>query len=137
MQNVCAECGISGDWNGKPLTLQLDHINGKHSDNRIENLRILCPNCHSQTSTWGMKVEKVIRLCSKCQNPIHRKNISGVCRNCILRINQDPHRKVENRPDCDTLKFLIERDNLSGVGRSYGVSGNAVKKWLKSCKDNT
>lgn len=48
-------CGIGNEWNGKPLTLQLDHINGDHSDNRLENLRILCPNCHSQTSTWGMK----------------------------------------------------------------------------------
>jgi 5-methylcytosine-specific restriction endonuclease McrA len=47
----CAECGLSS-WRGRPLPLHLDHINGDHTDNRIENLRILCPNCHSQTETW-------------------------------------------------------------------------------------
>jgi len=50
----CKECGII-DWNNNPLSLQLDHINGKRKDNRLENLRFLCPNCHSQTSTWGNK----------------------------------------------------------------------------------
>lgn len=48
----CSECGLEGDWNGKELKLQLDHINGDNKDNRIENLRWLCPNCHSQTETF-------------------------------------------------------------------------------------
>lgn len=49
----CALCFTGPSWLGLPLTLQLDHINGDHQDNRLENLRILCPNCHSQTHTWG------------------------------------------------------------------------------------
>lgn len=48
----CQECGNAGEYNGRPLTLQLDHINGVNNDNRIENLRFLCPNCHSQTDTF-------------------------------------------------------------------------------------
>jgi 5-methylcytosine-specific restriction endonuclease McrA len=53
MEYKCAWCGNCGEWNGKPLKLQLDHINGKHNDHRIENLRFLCPNCHSQTETFS------------------------------------------------------------------------------------
>lgn len=53
LADVCVGCGTGPEWNGKPLTLQLDHINGDSSDHRIENLRILCPNCHSQTPTFG------------------------------------------------------------------------------------
>ena len=51
----CSECGNDGIHNNKPLTLQLDHINGKPEDNRISNLRFLCPNCHTQTETYAGK----------------------------------------------------------------------------------
>jgi len=50
---ICAVCGLEGDWQGKPLRLHVDHINGEHTDHRLENLRFLCPNCHSQTETYG------------------------------------------------------------------------------------
>jgi hypothetical protein len=50
---VCAGCGDDGWHNGMPLPLQLDHINGVVTDNRYENLRWLCPNCHSQTETFA------------------------------------------------------------------------------------
>lgn len=53
LQEKCSECGNGNTWNGKPITLQLDHINGDGSDNRLINLRILCPNCHSQTKTFA------------------------------------------------------------------------------------
>jgi ribosomal protein L44E len=47
----CNMCKLS-EWNGKQLSLHLDHINGKNGDHRLENLRFLCPNCHSQTETY-------------------------------------------------------------------------------------
>lgn len=53
----CEICGLS-EWRGQPLPLALDHINGVHTDNRLENLRILCPNCHSLTDTWCARNRK-------------------------------------------------------------------------------
>lgn len=51
----CVMCGNTGEWNGKPITLEIDHINGDHLDNRLDNIRFLCPNCHSQTETFRGK----------------------------------------------------------------------------------
>ncbi|MEU8610387.1 helix-turn-helix domain-containing protein [Actinoplanes sp. NPDC048791] len=50
---LCAECGIDDSWNGRPLTLHVDHIDGQFWDCRIDNLRFLCPNCHGQTATYA------------------------------------------------------------------------------------
>jgi len=52
--NTCEECGIS-EWNNKPINCELDHIDGNRTNHRLNNLRILCPNCHSQTSTFRAK----------------------------------------------------------------------------------
>lgn len=54
IKQCCSECGID-TWNGKKIPLELDHINGDSKDNSVENLRLLCPNCHSLTDTWRGK----------------------------------------------------------------------------------
>jgi 5-methylcytosine-specific restriction endonuclease McrA len=59
MEYKCANCGNEGEWMGQKLTLQLDHINGKNNDHRIENLRFLCPNCHSITDTYAGKNKNI------------------------------------------------------------------------------
>jgi hypothetical protein len=52
LPNICSSCSQSPEWNGKSLVLILDHINGTSNDNRLNNLRLLCPNCNSQTETF-------------------------------------------------------------------------------------
>ena len=53
--NSCEVCGLPGEWNGKPLRLQVDHLNGNAYDNSPANLRLICPNCHTQTETFSLR----------------------------------------------------------------------------------
>ena len=55
LKYVCVSCGNTGEHNNKPLVLHMDHIDGNNKNNNLSNLRILCPNCHSQTNTYGGK----------------------------------------------------------------------------------
>jgi 5-methylcytosine-specific restriction endonuclease McrA len=57
MENRCSACSIT-EWQGAPLMMHIDHINGIRNDHRLENLRMLCPNCHSQTETYGARNRK-------------------------------------------------------------------------------
>jgi predicted RNA-binding Zn-ribbon protein involved in translation (DUF1610 family) len=68
----CAECGLAGEWRGKPLTLHVDHINGNYEDCRPENLRFLCPNCHTQTASWAGRNKnlRTYRLPPKLAQPL-------------------------------------------------------------------
>lgn len=78
--DICEICGCKNEWMGQPITLELHHINGDHYDNRIENLQILCPNCHSQTRNFRNRNRN-----TKSQpNSLYQKKEkeSGICPNC-------------------------------------------------------
>jgi len=63
LEYKCVGCGNEGEWNGRKLVLQIDHINGINTDNRISNLRFMCPNCHSQTETFSRgKINMVVMV---------------------------------------------------------------------------
>jgi Zn finger protein HypA/HybF involved in hydrogenase expression len=124
----CCECGNTGEWNGKSITLQLDHINGVNNDNRLENLRFLCPNCHSQTTTYGGKNLKLKPNKKRyfCDCGVEISNGATTCIICSAK----KQRKVE-RPSREILIIDIENLGYVGTGKKYGVSDNAIRKWLK------
>jgi len=64
LKNACEECGLA-EWRGRPLAIQIDHRNGVNDDHRLENLRMLCPNCHSQTATYAARNRRRFPQASK------------------------------------------------------------------------
>jgi hypothetical protein len=130
----CVICDNRGSHLCKPLILQLDHINGESSDNRLENLRWLCPNCHSQTDTFAGRNNSLI-FCRTCNRPTSKK--SGYCtQDCRPK----PITKEITMPQCanriewpnwELVKARVEDVGFEKCGKELGVSGNAVKKFLK------
>jgi formate-dependent nitrite reductase cytochrome c552 subunit len=97
LEDKCYKCGITETWQGEPITLHMHHINGDRTDNRLKNLTILCPNCHSQTPNYASKNIKkrksammtknmIIRVGSSLLNEFHKhcnnnyKSVSEVIR---------------------------------------------------------
>lgn len=126
----CERCGNDGHWQGRDLVLPLDHINGRRTDNRLDNLRFLCPNCHSQTETYcGRKPKRVTTaaLCPDCGGP-YRSN-GRRCRRCSARLSllKVPPSTVLWSSD-DELRTLVWQQSLVKLGARFGCSDSAVRK---------
>jgi hypothetical protein len=120
LEEKCSKCGIGNEWQGEHLSLQLDHKNGDSSDNRIGNLRLLCPNCHSQTSTFSGRKHKLPPNRCACGAIIQRK--STQCRRCVEKPT-----KIE-WPDQDELRSMLEEKPMLQIARELGISSNAIAK---------
>jgi Zn finger protein HypA/HybF involved in hydrogenase expression len=145
----CSECGIINEWNGKKLVLELDHISGDSSDNRIENLRFLCPNCHSQTPTFKgrnkPKSEKEIKIIKERKKKERRKKIKNKkCNNCskMCSFNADVCRdcykilqRKYDRPDDQILLRQVKEFGYTKTSKIYGVSDKTIKKWFEDLSD--
>lgn len=84
LKNQCSICGQQPMWNGKPLTLIMDHINGIRDDNRFENLRIVCPHCNMQLDTSNGK-NRIRKKCIDCGRLVRKS--SERCMTCSRRVN--------------------------------------------------
>lgn len=135
----CERCGRT-EWEGEKIPLELHHINGDHWDNRLENLQILCPNCHALTDNYSgrknkslesdtkqtenkKKKEKKQHFCKICGKPTSR---ADRCKECAHKQN-----RTCDWPDRDTLKNLIRTESFLKIGKMFSVSNNAVVKWCK------
>lgn len=147
----CAICGLS-EWNGKTLSLELDHINGINDDNRLENLRFLCPNCHSQTTTYGSRNQQrneskyeitdelrelVEKTYNECNNIKATSSKLGIRRCVVTKIVNESGQKHSNQ------RYVIRYDKDRNEIKRYGslveaakdlIANNEVKtKRVKTC----
>ena len=139
----CDLCGQGEVWRGHRMALILDHINGVPDDNRLENLRIVCPNCAATFDTHcGRRnaIPEAIRDCARCGAQFSPANYQQ--RHCSkacaahapkhgLVGRPRPHSRKVERPSYEQLLAEIEATSWSAVGRKYGVSDNAVRKWVR------
>ena len=149
----CAICGIS-EWQGKKLSLELDHINGINNDHRLENLRFLCPNCHSQTSTYGAKNKDVyvsdFEITEEMKDKVKEsylklKNISKVSKE--LAFKKKVVREIVNELGLSksSQRYVIRYDkDMNEIARfgsiselcEYLISNKEVKTKLpKTCRN--
>lgn len=131
----CAICGIN-KWNDKTLSLEVDHINGINNDNRLENLRFLCPNCHSQTTTYGSRnqqrneskyeiTDELRKLVSDTYDRIRNvkqvSSILGIRRKVVTAIVNETGQKHSNQ------RYVIRYDNNHKEIARYGSLVEAAK----------
>jgi hypothetical protein len=136
-EEICECCGLNV-WNGKKIPLELHHKDGNGHNNELNNLELLCPNCHAQTSTYRsrncvkqIKEEKEKRIYKEKKKHFCScgKEIKRGSKNCQI-CDQIRQRKVKDRPNREDLFFQVSESSYEAVGRKYKVSGRTIKKWL-------
>jgi len=120
----CSKCNNSGEWMGVGLTLQLEHINGISDDNRLENLCFLCPNCHSQTSSYAGRNNKKYKYCD-CGETIKSKQA-----NRCLKCGAFSNRKISWQSK-EYFEEMLWLKPTSKIAEELHISDKAVEKHVK------
>jgi len=139
-QPRCELCGQDEVWHGRRMSLILDHANGIPDDNRLENLRIVCANCAATFDTHcGRKLSREPQPCAQCGAPFRPRH--GRQRFCSHRCwsrapresfgKPQPHRRKVERPGLAQLLAEVRELGFLATGRKYGVSDNAIRKWIR------
>lgn len=132
----CEICGLT-EWNGKPIPLELHHIDCNHYNNEFSNLQILCPNCHAQQSgNSGANAGYYQKMSKRNEKQNAKTKICPVCNKMEININSTmcskcyaKSQRVTEWPTREELKRLIRLIPFTTIGKKYGVSDNAVRKW--------
>jgi transposase-like protein/5-methylcytosine-specific restriction endonuclease McrA len=139
----CELCGLE-KWMDQKVPIELHHIDGNRFNNNLSNLQILCPNCHAQTDNNSGKSNKkkekilsnIVRIPNRrkrkylknktciCGSLIDKRSLS--CKKCVNRKRKSP------RPSLDILLNEVQELGYCATGRKYGVTDNAIRKWIKS-----
>lgn len=135
----CEACGQGEVWHGSRMSLILDHINGIADDNRLENLRIVCPNCAATLDTHcGRKNRLSERACDRCGATFlprtrRQRYCSQYCgmRHSNGRRGPKPALRKVERPSYEQLMADVASMSFLAIGRKYGVSDTAVRKWIR------
>lgn len=127
----CEKCGLD-EWLGEPLLLTLDHIDGNNRNNCLENLKILCPNCHSQTPTWCGKNKdrqhhpsRVTKIYCGCGKEIEKQN--STCRECYSIKNHE----IKEYPPLSDMIAGVEKLGMKPYANTLGISDNGLRKVLR------
>jgi transposase-like protein len=137
----CELCGQGELWHGRRMALILDHVNGVHDDNRLENLRVVCANCNATLDTHcgrNNPLSRTEQACLRCGTPFlpraaRQRYCSRACgQRAPGRSGPQPSRRRVPRPPYEQLLGEIADLGYSGAGRKYGVSGNAIRKWRRA-----
>ena len=135
-EHKCYKCNLT-EWQGKTIPIELEHINGIHSDNRIENITFLCCNCHALTDTYKGKniknkctKEKVDNTCEQCKKIITSN--AKYCHECYNIKN----RKVSRPSYQELLGYINNNISIVQIGKIYNVCDNTIRKWIKQYEKN-
>jgi Zn finger protein HypA/HybF involved in hydrogenase expression len=136
-EHKCESCD-SEEWMGVKIPIELHHIDGNRFNNKLENLQILCPNCHAITDNYSgknkAKKESELKPLRNIKPKKIKKCICGKIiksrSNSCIECNSIQQRKTD-RPTIEQIEIDVKELGYKGTGRKYGVSDNSIRKWLK------